>query len=101
MDQRCGYDSIHSEGDSKVNPFEISYWESEKLDYLLYSRNRCDWGFAFAHASTSSQCILSAIRCLFQLSPFFTLPWHAGWIVSEMIDWLKVRNPALITKNIL
>jgi len=98
MEQHRRDGSIHSEGNSKVDPFEISYWEFEYSDYLFYSRNRCDWSFAFTHASTSSKCILSAIQCLFQLGPFFTLPWHVGWIVSEMIDWLKVRDPALITK---
>jgi len=79
-----------------MDPFEISHWESDDLDYLLYSRNRRDWSFAFTHASTSSKYILLSIQCLSRLSPSFELPWDVDWIVTEMIDWFKVRDPALI-----
>jgi hypothetical protein len=43
---------------------------------------------------------LFAIQSLFELSPFFEKSWHVVWIVSEVIDWLKVCDPALI-KEIL
>jgi hypothetical protein len=79
-----------------MDPFEISHWESDDLDYLLYSRNRRDWSFAFTHASKSSKYILFSIRCLSQLGPSFELPWDVDWIVSEMIHWFKVRDLALI-----
>jgi len=55
---------------------------------------RRHWGFAFSHASTSSKCILFSIRTLVQFICFVERPWNAKWIVSEMIDWLKVRDPA-------
>ena len=99
MEQHCrlGDGSTHlSEGNSKVHPFEILHWESDELDYLLYFRHRHNWSFAFTHASTSSKCILFSLRCLIQLHPFFKYPWDTDWIVSAMIDWLKVRDPALI-----
>jgi len=92
MDQRCREGSIHS-ADSKVDPFEIS-------DIHSYG-NRHHWSFAFAHASTSSKCILFSIQCLFQLNCLFEWPWEVGCIVSEMIDWLKVRDPALIKEIFL
>jgi hypothetical protein len=78
---------------SKVDPFEISRWESDDLDY---SGNRHSWSFAFAHASTSSKCIFFSIRCLIQLYPLFKYSSDTVWIVSEMIDWLKVRDLTLI-----
>ena len=94
MEQYCRYGSTHSEGNSKVDPFKIL--PNREYCYLFSSRNRhCDWSFAFPHASTSSKCILFAIRCLSHLSPCFE-PWDLDWIVSEMVDWLKVCDPALI-----
>jgi hypothetical protein len=89
MDQHCRDGSIHSE-DPKVDLFEIS----DKLNIQSYG-NRHHWRFAFTHASTSSKCILFSIRCLIH-SPLFNHPWGVEWIVSEMIDWVKVCNPALI-----
>ena len=94
MDQHCRDASIRSEH-SKVDLFEIS----DKLVIHLY-RNRHHWSLAFTHASTSSECILFLIQCLIQPSPLFKYPWNAEWIVSEMIDWLKVRNPTLIKEII-
>jgi hypothetical protein len=90
----------HSEGNSKVDPFVISDNFNHGINNIqFYFSNRRHWSFAFAHASTSSKCILFAIRNLFQLKPFFKypgFPWTTEWIVSEMIDWLKVRDFALI-----
>jgi hypothetical protein len=36
------------------------------------------------------------MQCLFQLNSFVEWPEQVECIVSEMIDWLKVRDPALI-----
>jgi len=88
-DEHCRHSSIQSE-DSKVDPFEISNV------YSYRPRHRHHWSFGFAHASTSSKCILFSIRCLFQLNYFVEWPSQAECIVSEMIDWLKVSDPALI-----
>ena len=91
MDQCCRFGFTHS-GDSKVDPFKISY----KSDIYASSVNRHHWRFAFTYASTSSECILFAIRYLVQLNYFVGCPQDAGCIVSEMIDWLKVRDLTLI-----
>ena len=96
MEHHRGDGTTHSEGNSKVDPFKISYWESGPLSYLLYFRDRRNWSFAFTHASTSSKCIYFSICCLVQCNSFVKWPWGAGYIVSEMIDWLKVRDPALM-----
>jgi len=96
MDQHCRDSSTHCDGNSEVGLFEIS--ESDKPAFLLYAPDRCHWSFAFTHASTSSKCILFAIRCLFQINRLVKMPRATVWIVSEMIDWLKVRDPALIIK---
>jgi hypothetical protein len=98
MEQHCRDGCTHSEGNSKVDLLEISHWGSEELNYLLYSPNRRYWSFAFTHASTSSKCILSAIRYLSQidLSVEVLVPWDVDWIVSGIVDWLKVRDFALI-----
>jgi len=101
MEQHCRDGSTPSQGNSKIDPFEISHWESDELNYLLYAPDRCHWSFAFTYASTSSKCILSAIRCLSQLGPYFDARWDVDWIVSEMMDWLKVRDPALIKEIFL
>jgi hypothetical protein len=90
MKQHCRDYSTHSENDSKAGPFEIV--ETIQLHIL----DRHHWSFAFTHASTSSKCILLAIRRLFQFNSFLKFSWAVEWIVSEMIDWLKVRDPALI-----
>jgi hypothetical protein len=90
---------FRDEGNSELDPFETSnisilpdFW----LDHQIRHRSR--WSFAFTHASTSSKCILFAIQYLFQCNPFVDSgwPWRAEWLVSEMIDWLKVRDPVLI-----
>ena len=44
----------------------------------------------------AAKCILFAMRCLCQLNDFIEQPSEAECIVGEMIDWLKVRDPALI-----
>jgi len=85
--------SNHSEGNFKVDAFELPYWDS---DYTWDRQSQRNWSFAFTHASTSSKCVLFSIRCLIQLWTHSTYPWDTEWIVSEMIDWLKVREPALI-----
>jgi len=84
--------SIYSEGNSKIDPFPETPNEYSKY---FSDVSRRDWGFAFTYASTSSKCILFAIRTLVQVNYFVTGPWphNVGWIVSEMIDWLKVRDP--------
>jgi hypothetical protein len=91
VDQHYGDSSIHGEN-CEVDPFEIN--EQLNVCSLAYL-NRHHWSFAFHHASTSSKCILFSIQCLIQLYPLHNT-WRAEWIVSEIIDWLKVRNPALI-----
>jgi hypothetical protein len=90
MDQHCRDGSIHSE-DSMLDLFEIS----DKLD-IHSPRNHHYWRIAFTHASTSSKCILFSMRSLIQL---FEGPWTAEWIVSETIDWLKVRNPGFLLRS--
>ena len=90
MDQSCRYGSIHNE-DTKLDPFEIS----DKCNIHSYP-NRHHWSFAFAHASMSSKCILFSIWSLLQLNYFVVWPSEAECIVGEMIDWLKVCDPALI-----
>jgi len=92
MDQYHRDSSIYSE-DSKVDLLEIS--DTLNIHSESY-QNLHHWSFAFTHASTSSKCILFSIQCLVQLNPFSKYPWTMEWIVSEMIDWLKVRNLALI-----
>ena len=92
MDQH--YRDGSTEGNSEIDPFEIP--ESDRGLLLFFTPRRCHWSFAFTHASTSSKRILFAIRCLFQLSRFVKWSRAAIWIVSEMIDWLKVRDPTLI-----
>ena len=90
--------STHSERNSKIDPFpELpnEYFYHDPLDV-----SRRHWGFAFTHASTSSKRILFAIRSLSQFKGFVKCPWRMEWIVSEMIDWLKVRDPALIVREI-
>jgi hypothetical protein len=85
--------SIHSE-DSKVDPLEIS-----DIKNIHFYKNRHQWSLAFTHASTSSKCILFSIQCLIQRHLDDTGEWTGlEWIVSEVIDWLKVRNPPLIRK---
>ena len=98
MEQHYRDGTIHSEGNFKLNPFEISQSDdSYRLYFLLYSRTRRrHWSFAFTHASRSSKCILFAIQCLSQLNPSFQSSLGLDWIVIEMIDWLKVRDPTLI-----
>jgi hypothetical protein len=89
MEQHCR-DSSHNEGNFKLDPFEI-------LDHLQFdSLARQHWSFAFTHASTSSKYILSAIQCFFKVNPFVTSPWTTEWIVSETIDWLKVRHNMIL-----
>jgi len=102
MEQHYRDDPTHSEENSRVDPFETPNWiESKKCDLLsLYSERRRHWSFAFTYASTSSKFILFSIRSLFQLKPFFKTHWHVVWIVSEMIDWLKVRDLAFDQRNI-
>jgi len=104
MEQHRRDGSANSGVNPKVDPFEISNWRHLKSDgfldeviYLLYSRNRRNCSFAFLHASTSSKRILFSIWCLIQLYPHVGYARTGEWIVSEMIDWLKVRgDPALI-----
>jgi len=100
MEQHCRDSSTHNEGNSEVESFEILEFDEHEYDQLgwydLHAQDHCHWSFAFTHASTSSKCILFAIRCLFQLNNFIKEPEEAECIVSEMIDWLKVRDPALI-----
>jgi hypothetical protein len=93
MDQHCR-DGSTSEGNFEIGPFELSEPDRDLL--LFFALRRCYWSFAFTHASTSSKRILFAIRCLFQLNRLVKWSWPAIWIVSEMIDWLKVRDPALM-----
>ena len=45
-----------------------------------------------------SKCILFAIQWL-QLGPSFEIPWDVEWIVSEMVDWLKVCDPAFTIRK--
>ena len=96
MEHHCREGSDHSEGHFELDPFDMSHWDSDRLRYLSDSSHQRNWSFAFTHASTSSKCILFSIRCLIQLYPLSTYHRHIDWIVSEMIDWLKVRDPALI-----
>ena len=98
MEQHCRDGSTYSEGNSKADLLEISHWESDELDYLFYSWRRRNWSYAFIHASKSSKCILFSIWGLIQLCPLSQsrYPWPTEWIVNEVIDWLKVCNPAVI-----
>jgi len=99
MEQHCRDGSTHSEGNSEVESFEILEFDEDRYKFTysdLHAQDHCHWSFAFTHASTSSKCILFAIRCLFQLNDFVDEPNYTAYIVSEMIDWLKVRDPALI-----
>ena len=102
IEQHCRDGVTHTEGNSDLDPFKIP---PDELDFLLYSPNRRRWSFAFTHASTSSKCILSALRCLSQFGLSFRerigrlpiqTPGDVNWIVTEMIDWLKVHDPNLI-----
>ena len=100
MEQHCRDGSTHHDGNSEVESFEIAEFDEDEYElwHDPYTWDRCYWSFAFTHASTSSKCILFAIRCLFQLNDFVEQPEQAECIVSEMIDWLKVRDPALNKK---
>jgi hypothetical protein len=89
--EQCRRDGSHNEGNFKLEPFEI-------LDgYLdIDSSDRRHWSFAFTHASTSSKYILSAIQCFFKVNPFAKWRRSTEWIVSEAIDWLKVRRNMIL-----
>jgi hypothetical protein len=97
MNQHCR-DGSTSEGKSEIGLFELSKSYEDHL--LFYAPGRSHWSFAFTHASTSSKCILFAIRCLFQLD--LLVKWSRApiWIVSEMIDWLKVRAAESISTTV-
>jgi hypothetical protein len=91
MKHHCSAGSTHIERNSKLNPFGI-----ERLYIRTFNlSNRRHWSFIFTHASTSSRCILFAIRYL-QLGDSFEMPSEVEWIVNEMVGWLKVRDPVLI-----
>jgi len=81
--------STHSEQNSKLNPFP----DMAKVYFSDVLRR--NWGFAFTHASTSSKCILFAIRSLVPSNHIVKRygQYAVEWIVSEVIDWLKVRDP--------
>lgn len=52
---------------------------------------RRKWGFVFSHASRSSESILGALQWLRRFFALFEEDdIDVYWIVSEMIDWLKV-----------
>jgi hypothetical protein len=56
-----------------------------------YERSRRNWGFAFSHASRSSESILGALQWLRRYFADLKKDYiNICWIVSEMIDWLKV-----------
>ena len=88
----CRDGFTQSEGNSKIDPFPEMAIEHSYFSGVLH-RN---WGFAFTHASTSSKCILFAIQSLVQFNDFVKRYWlhNVKWIVSEMIDWLKVGDSA-------
>jgi len=93
MKEHCRNDSPHSEGNSKIRERDLEML----IKYHIFPQySRANWGLAFTHASTSSKCILFAIRSLVQLNYFVKGVWQhdVDWIVSEMIDWLKVSDPA-------
>ena len=87
-----GDGSTHSEGNSNIDPFP----EMANEHPYFSDGSRYNWGFAFTHASTSSKCILFAIRSLVRSNYFVRRYWNVGWIVSEMTDWLKVCDPAFM-----
>ena len=54
-------------------------------------RLRRHWGFVFSHASRSSESILGALQWLRRsFAHFEEVDIDVCWIVSDMIDWLKV-----------
>jgi len=67
----------------------------------IKATSRHHWSFAFTHASTTSKCILFGLQCLYQLSSFVEFQWwddrlDVNWIVSEMLDWLKVCDTIVL-----
>ena len=76
----------------EVEPFAELFSDDE---LHVRQKEREDWGFAFSYASRSSKSILVALQWLHRLSPCarFDLE-HVGtnWIVSEMVEWLKVHG---------
>jgi len=72
---------------------------SDKLYVNRDERFRHNWGFAFSHASRSSESILGALQWLRQ--SFEEGNIDVCWIVSEMIDWLKVGAPTVLIQESL
>ena len=72
-------------------PFENMFFL--KKSYIR-EKERQNWGFVFSHASRSSKSILVALQWLHRLSPYAhgsdKLNVSTDWIVSEMVEWLKV-----------
>ena len=98
MGKCCRAHSTYSERKSKVDPDGTPEHFTNWWHWEFDLSNRHHWSFEFTYASTSSKCILFAIRCLFQLDPFIMWLSVVEWIVSEMIDWLKVCDPVSIRK---
>ena len=63
-----------------------------KKSYIR-EKERQNWGFAFSNASRSSKRILFALQWLRRLSSYPRFDGNCvgtDWIVSEMVEWLKV-----------
>ena len=90
----------------EVKPFaEIPFANMPFLEKsYIEETKRQNWGFAFSHASRSSKSILVALQWLRRLSsyPHFDDGIHVGtdWIVSEMINWLKVCAGIILIQEI-
>ena len=95
IEQRCrdGSDGEDSEGYSIPVLFETL-----EEDLHFDSSHRRHWSLA-THASTSSKYILSAIQYFFELDALVESPQYSTvWIVSETIDWLKVRRNVILCR---
>jgi len=70
----------------------------------ISQKERQDWGFAFSYASRSSKSILVALQWLHRFSPYDPFGWlgvGTNWIVSEMVEWLKVCTGIILIRGFL
>jgi hypothetical protein len=66
----------------------------------INEHSRRNWGFAFSHASRSSESILGALQWLRRsFAHIAETDKDVHWIVSEMINWLKVCAPTVLIQE--
>ena len=103
--QNCRCNCAYDKRNFQPEPFPQIYGHTYNSHYHHYTNSRRLWNFAFTHASTSSKSILFALQCLHRFSPFLDFQKTdrsnicLEWIVSEMVNWLKVCDPILMRER--